>query len=94
MVLPSVTFLIACDVFKSFDIVYIHTFSCLLNLSVSDNLALKRGANEPTASRNCQKNVTYIYSEMKTDLRLIGIVVYLVQNLIADDKIPIININQ
>ena len=34
--------------------------------------------------------MTNIYPEMKTDLRLIGIVVNLVKNGNADEKIPII----
>ena len=55
MVLPSGIFLFQCDVFKSSDIVYIDTFSCFLTLGVFDNLALKKGANKPTSSRNCQK---------------------------------------
>ena len=74
--------------FKSSDIVYIDTFSCFLTLSVFDNLALKKGSKQ--ANIEPKENVTNIYPEMKTDLRLVGIVVNLVKNGNADEKIPII----
>ena len=37
-----------------------------------------------------KENMTNIYPEMKTDLRLVGIVVNLVKNGNADEKVPII----